>query len=825
MPTTAAPGSLPELTRGVKTERHESSRTCCGSDEGGSKVSRVTVSVRSVKLGALLLLAISLMAVGPTGEAGERMTPAKASIPAYQWEPVGLAGGGGMFAPAISPVDPNLMMINCDMSGAYISEDGGRHWRMIHHEQLQGNTQCRPGFHPTDADIIYAADGWGGGMKVTRDRGVHWNAIGDLPGTPTGRIYVSPEDPSVVFTGVDDAVYISRNAGNRWEKCDGPTGEAVGFFACLSPSGAGSLHLFAATTQGVWRSDDGGKAWMSRTSGLPDSAVHYRSVTEVRAFAGGAAAAEVMLYCAVPSGRADYYHDDQLLGSEFTGGVYRSRDLGDHWESAMGNGINKETKAYDEYAEGEIAQYHHVLTTNAKPLTVYAFNSSTGFWPPHFATVYRSDDGGDNWRPTFFVDPRGKECNVSPNWFTVSTGRAEPSVPFGAAICDSDPDRVLHVSSFAYATDNGGRSWHCANALLAQGQEPKPECEWVCNGLVVTTTWHYYVDPFEPSRHYICYTDIGFARSVDAGKTWIWWTQDQWAPWSNTCYELAFDPAVPGRIWGAFSNVHDIPNDNIISGRHGYRGPGGICLSTDFGKSWQPFGSGLPPAPATSIVVDPGSPKGNHTLYAAVFDEGVFKSVDDGKTWAKKSSGLGAPDNMRVYRGILHKDGTLFALITAKRQNRAFLKEGAGLYRSGDGGESWDCITESVGLLWPKDFAVHPESSSVIFIGAADASDEQGGLYRTTDGGTTWKRVAREGPEHFGAYFDPRRPECIYMTLTEGAPGPSLWLSADLGDTWQPLDSFPFANAQRVAFDLNDPATICVTTFGGSVFRGRAPSP
>jgi hypothetical protein len=775
------------------------------------------VSVRSLKLVALLILAMSLIALGPTGEAGEKMTPAKASIPAYQWEPLGLAGGGGMFAPAISPVDPNLMMINCDMSGAYMSEDGGRHWRMIHHLQLRSNTQCQPGFHPADSDIIYAADGWGGGMKVTRDRGVHWNAIGDLPGTPTGEIYVSPEDPSVVFTGVDDAVYMSRDAGNHWEKCNGPTGAAVGFLA--GPSG----DFLAATHQGMWRSDNGGQTWMKKTGGLPSA--------EIRSFAGGCRVVsenllsggrytrteETMLYCAIPSKNEN---------GHFVGGVYRSRDLGDHWESAMGNGINKETKAYDEYAEGGIAQYHYVLTTNAKPLTIYAFNSSTGFWPPHFATVYRSDDGGDNWRPTFYLDPRGNQCNVTPNWFTVSTGRAEPSVPFGAAICDSDPERVLQVGTFAYATHDGGRSWFCANTLLAPGRQSGPGCEWLCNGLVITTTWHYYVDPFEPKRHYICYTDIGFARSVDAGRTWIWWTQEQWAPWSNTCYELAFDPDIPGKMWGAFSNVHDIPNDNIISGRHGSKGPGGVCLSTDYGDSWRPFGEGLPAAPATSIVLDPRSPKGNRTLYAGVFDHGVYKSVDDGRTWVKRSNGLGSPENMRVYGVILHKDGTLFALITAKRQNRAFLKEGAGLYRSRDGGESWECITTSVGLLWPKDFAVHPESSELIFVGAADAGGkEQGGLYRTTDGGKTWKRVAREGSEHFGAYFDPRRPNWVYATLTEGAPGPSLWLSTDGGDNWKALDSFPFANAQRVEFDPDDPATIYVTTFGGSVFRGRAVSP
>ncbi len=767
-------------------------------------------SPTELKKTALLLLAlIPLAALAPSCRAGGRAASVSTAVPSHQWQGIGLSGGGGMFAPAISPIDPDLMLLSCDMSGAYISEDGGHHWRMIHHEQLQGNTRCRPGFHPKDANVIYASDGGSGKLKVSRDRGLHWTAIGDLPDTPTGQIALDPDDPSLMLTGAGDRVWISRDAGNHWEQCDGPTGEAVGFFIDrTSPPQA--RVMFAATADGIWRSDNRGKAWAKRTDGLPGMGV--------RSFAGGAdtASGAVMLYCAIPS---------ESVNRQFAGGIFRSRDRGEHWESAMGDGINRETQSYGQWADGPIAQYRHVLTTNTKPLTVYAFNSSTGFWPPHFATVYRSDDGGDHWRATFFLDPRGKECNVTPDWFTVSTGRAEPAAPWGTAVADSDPERVLNVGNFVYATHDGGKSWFCANTLLAPGQRPGPGCEWLSNGLDITTTWHYYVDPFQPNRHYIAYTDLGFARSLDAGKTWIWWTEDQWAPWRNTCYELAFDPAIPGKIWGAFSDVHDIPNDNIISGRHGSKGPGGVCLSRDFGESWPPFGRGLPPAPATSIVLDPGSPQGRRTLYVSIFDEGVFRSDDDGRTWVKKSKGLGAPENMRVYRLLLHHDGTLFALITAKRKDRTFLTQGAGLYRSRDGGESWQCITTSVRLLWPKDFAVHPESSEVIFVGAADAGrQEQGGLYRTTDGGKSWRRVARKGPEHFGAYFDPRRPGWVYMTLTEGAPGPSLWLSSDGGDTWQALDSFPFTNTQRVEFDPTDPGVIYVTTFGGNVFRGPAGS-
>ena len=69
----------------------------------------------------------------------------------------------------------------------------------------------------------------------------------------------------------------------------------------------------------------------------------------------------------------------------------------------------------------------------------------------------------------------------------------------------------------------------------------------------------------EPNRHYIAYTDIGFSRSPDAGRTWFWQTG---RPLRNTTYELAFDPAAPGKIWAAFADLHDIPNNNVISGRH-----------------------------------------------------------------------------------------------------------------------------------------------------------------------------------------------------------------------------------------------------------------
>ncbi len=723
------------------------------------------------------------------------------------WESIGLSGGGGMFSPAISPADPNLMMLNCDMSAAYISEDGGHNWRMINHAQLRSDTRCRPGFHPSEPNVIYASSG--GRLRISRDRGRTFSPLGNLRESLYGEIAINPSDPKVLLAGTRDGkCRLSRDGGTTWTLCNGPEGQIIGFHFDRTRQG----HvMFAATDKGIWRSDNDGRTWTDKINGLPWK--------QIQGFAAGSDSANntIILYCTISS-------KDQ--GGIFKGGVYSSRDRGQTWQPAMGRGINTETKKADRWAYDSIAQYRQLLTTDRDPLTVYVLNTSTGFHPPHHETVYRSDNGGKSWRATYFQDPRFERYNVAPNYVTASAGQSFKGgdTPFGVAICNTDPNRLILVWSQSYITHDGGTTWFNGDTYPAPGQEAKAGCAWVCSGLVVTTTWNYYVDPFEANRHYIAYTDIGFARSLDAGRTWIWWDKNSWAPWRNTCYEIAFDPDTPGKMWGAFSNVHDIPNDNIISERHGHDRPGGICISNDFGASWKHEAQGIPPKPVTSIVLDPESPKNARTLYAGVFTEGVYKSTDDGKTWTLKKQGLGHLKNMRVYRVALHKDGTLFAIICAKRPARGqpLMSEGVGLYRSGDGAETWEKVNASRHFLYPKDFSVHPDDSDIILLGACDANwqDKSGGLYRSEDGGKTWQCIGRRGRQTFGGYFHPKHDGWIYMTLTESAPGAGLWLTRDNGVTWEAFEDLPFSNIQRIVFDPSDDALMYVTTFGGSVWRG-----
>ena len=151
----------------------------------------------------------------------------------------------------------------------------------------------------------------------------------------------------------------------------------------------------------------------------------------------------------------------------------------------------------------------------------------------------------------------------------------------------------------------------------------------------MTTTWQYKIDPHDKNRHYICYTDIGFARSEDAGQTWYWAARG--SPWQNTFYDVEFDPDVPGRMYAACAYEHDIPSWKMAQSLYG---GGGVCISTDYGKTWKPSADGMPQLGAcTAVEVDPKSPKDARVLYASFWGGGVFKSIDGGKTWQAEEQG------------------------------------------------------------------------------------------------------------------------------------------------------------------------------------------
>jgi len=695
-----------------------------------------------------------------------------------EWQVTGLGGAGGMYTPTISPYDPNLMFLSCDMSGSYRSVDSGRSWHLIHYMQMRSSLQCRPAF--AKDCVFWAEDNI---LKYTRDKGLTWTEVPIEGMKPTGTvraIAVVDGAPIVIAVGTSEGV---------WTGAMRADGKAEGKWIAMTQGTCGGIavagkDLFAAVTSG-----EGKGAHILRWKAGAIKAAETLAVPE----AGGGA------FTSLAAGDAGGNAPVCLYATVDKAGILKSSDLGKTWSV-----VHKWQGQRD------------ILVPMGQADVAYAAQEGGH-------EVWRTSDGGKTWKSIFHMTGDAKNVDVA---WTQTFLRWDYSIShLGLGIDPKNPDVVMMTSEGDfYRSNDGGKSWfQCQNAPVGV-LEGDSGFRFRSIGVEVTSLWGYYFDPNDPNRHYIAYTDVGFARSVDRGATWI--SAVKGCPWSNTFYEIAFDPYVKGRIYAACSSRHDIPHWTHLDANRGQKG--GVCVSDDYGATWKVLGAGLPQLPCTSIAIDPRSPKGKLTLYTTLYEGGLYKSTDGGATWQKKSAGLGNPGNLHAIRVRVHpKSGNLYCMITAFRKELEFAVPG-GLWVSKDGGETWKDLTASHKFPRPTDFAVLPDDEATIYINASTIPGATiGGIYKTTDGGRQWKRLLTDAdfakwcpPDYFEGStvnLHPDDPNIVYV----GTESHGLWYTTDAGKTWRVYESFPFGSPQNVAFDPADHKTMMVTAFGGGAWKGR----
>jgi photosystem II stability/assembly factor-like uncharacterized protein len=209
------------------------------------------------------------------------------------------------------------------------------------------------------------------------------------------------------------------------------------------------------------------------------------------------------------------------------------------------------------------------------------------------------------------------------------------------------------------------------------------------------------------------------------------------------------------------------------------------------------------------LEVHPTNPR---ILYVGSAGGGVWKSADAGTTFAPifddycQSIGVVAldpsdPDNT-IYVG------------TGETWTRNSVSVGCGLFRSRDGGSTW----ESLGFENSERIAsviVHPEDPEVIYVGVLGAlwgDSEERGVYKSADGGKTWERILYVNPRNGLAdmAMDPANPEVLYASMWEfrrtawsfesGGSSSALYKTTDGGQTWNKIhNGFPEGQLGRLA--------------------------
>jgi len=241
--------------------------------------------------------------------------------------------------------------------------------------------------------------------------------------------------------------------------------------------------------------------------------------------------------------------------------------------------------------------------------------------------------------------------------------------------------------------------------------------------------------------------------------------------------------------------------------RRVYVGSGGegVFKSEDHGKHWarRVFGLG---AIIRSIDVDPV----DHSVYVAtVFGEGVWKSTDFGDTFTRIDRAPGAPPGQ-----FLDLSGRGIAVDPNDHSTVYFVDRASGTWRSQDAGASWINVDGNPA----QNVTVDPTDSNIVYVGSLFV-----GVLKSTDGGASFavKNSGLPDPMFMSAAAGVRVNPAHHDVLYVGAENDGVFKSTDGAETWMPVNlGLDGVGVSGLALDPVKPNTLYAAT-GSSVYRTK----
>lgn len=284
----------------------------------------------------------------------------------------------------------------------------------------------------------------------------------------------------------------------------------------------------------------------------------------------------------------------------------------------------------------------------------------------------------------------------------------------------------------------------------------------------------------KPMLYYMGACGGGIWKTDDAGSTWF--------PISDTAFHsasvgaLAIAPSDPNIMYAGMGEA--AIRNTVAMGD-------GMYKSTDAGKTWKFIGLEKSYSIAR-IVVHPWKPEIAYTaVLGQVFgknkERGIYRTTDGGVSWQQvlsKDDSTGAidikidPSNpSNLYASMWHANRTAWSLTSGG--------ETSGLYKSTDGGTSWNLLSHNPGmpkgLLGKICVAVSPVNPDRVY---AMIENEHGGLFRSDDGGKKWQQLdtnnnLTQRPWYFSQVFaDPKQQDLVYVMNVE------FWRSSNGGSSF-----------------------------------------